>query len=124
MNINEIIKKEENHKDFEYKGYKCHIHRNPSMLFLCGYVEIPKGNKFYGSDGENMSVHGGITFYGDHLPYSDEKIYDNWVLGFDCAHAGDYINMTSTSVFSNLNIYRDMEYVENEIKQLVDQMNN
>lgn len=62
MDIKEIIKQEGNHKDFKYKGYKCHIHRNESMRFLCGYVEIPGGHKFYGNDGEEFSVHGGISW--------------------------------------------------------------
>lgn len=62
MNINQIIEQEGNHKDFEYKGYKCHIHRNPSMLFLCGYVEVPQENKFHENDGEDLDVHGGITW--------------------------------------------------------------
>lgn len=124
MDINQIIKQEGDHKDFEYKGYKCHIHRNPSMLFLCGYVEVPNGNKFYAEDGDELNVHGGITWSDDFLPYSDEKT-GNWILGFDCGHAGDYIRMAHSELFQlHADIYRTMEYVENEIKQLVDQIDN
>lgn len=36
MNIEEIIKQEGDHRDFEYKGYKYHIHRNKSMHFCVG----------------------------------------------------------------------------------------
>ena len=124
MNIEEIIKQEGDHRDFEYKGYKCHIHRNKSMHFLCGYVEVPHGNKYYGNDGEDLNVHGGITWVNNYLPYHKDKS-DTWILGFDCGHAGDYIRMPHSELFQQPEeIYRTMEYVESEIKQLVDQIDN
>lgn len=124
MDIQEIIKQEGSHKDFEYKGYKCHIHRNPSMLFLCGYVEVPNGNKYHGSDGKDLDVHGCITWHNNYLPYSKYEI-KKWILGFDCGHAGDYIYMPNSELFPMTgDIYRTMEYIENEIKQLVDQIDN
>ena len=113
---NDIIKKEGDYKYFLYRGYKCHICRNPNMLSLNGYVELPKGHKLYGTDGENLAVHGGITWSGKNFPDGSEN--GNWILGFDCSHAGD---LTIISL-SSQDIYRTMEYVQNELKSLVDQV--
>lgn len=41
-----VIENEGNEKDFEYKGFECHIRRvNPEYSgHLCGYIEIPLGS--------------------------------------------------------------------------------
>lgn len=41
-------------------------------------------------DGEDIEVHGGITYSEDHLWISDSKKIDGWFLGWDYAHYGDY----------------------------------
>jgi len=85
-----------------YKGYIFHIvsyGSHPSA-----YIEIPKGHKLYGrtiykyEKGNPLYAihcHGGITFAEHakkHILYPDadenERIY---VIGWDYAHAGDYI---------------------------------
>jgi hypothetical protein len=108
-------------KSFVYKNYKCEIKRVPEMLHLCGYVSIPKGNKFYekakeGYDSLDLSVHGGLTF-------SELKVSGDIVIGFDCAHFGDLIPGRPFMLSSLIqDEYKDMEYVENQIKKLVDQL--
>ena len=127
--LNAILQKEGNYKAFEYKGYKCRILRmgegmDPEyrMFHLCGYVLLTKEDKRYGKDWEEIpySVHGGITYSSHKLHLQQEE--DWWWIGFDCAHAGD-INMVfwlerPESGFT----YKTMEFVENELKQLVDQI--
>lgn len=122
MDINQIIEQEGNRKDFEYKGYKCHILR-AELKHLCGYVELPPHHKFYKVDEyhlDNLEVHGGITWADNFLPDLDSCKIDNWVIGFDCAHHGDWVRYSE----SKNDIYRTMEYVENEIKKLVVQIDN
>jgi hypothetical protein len=72
----------------ELTGYKCTVWRHPTFGHLNGYVAIPSGHKGHGFNydwfnDKDVEVHGGLT-------YSDEdKETGEWVVGFDCGHAGD-----------------------------------
>lgn len=92
-----------------YKGYKYYIRYRllATNDFYCGYVEIPKKHSLYGVDEDELeyiNVHGGLTFSG-FLDFSDE-----YLLGFDCTHAGD-----DTGV-------EDANYVASECERLIDQL--
>lgn len=124
-----ILKKEGNYKAFEYKGYKCRIIRmgegipfEHRLFHLCWYVLLTKEDKRYGKDWAEIpyTVHGGITYSSRKLHLQQEE--DWWWIGFDCGHAGD-INMVfrlerPESGFT----YKTREFVEGELKQLVDQI--
>jgi len=116
---------------FEYKGYKCYMSKGP-MLNWCGYVILPKDHKFYEKyyDEVDVSVHGGITYSDYEDPDDKEK---GWTIGFDCAHAWDkiakpkamrdiYYKMDKLYPTLREEIYRDKDYVEQEIKDLVNQL--
>lgn len=123
-----ILKKEGNYKAFEYKGYKCRILRmgegmDPEyrLFYLCGYVLLTEKDKYYGKDADTIPyhAHGGLNYSSHRLHNQPEEW---WRIGFDCGHAGD-INMVfrlerPESGFT----YKTMEFVENELKQLVDQI--
>lgn len=109
---------------------------------LCGYIRIPEGHPIYNKkvfDLDNdldIDVHGGLTF--------GEMIDGEYWIGFDCAHTGDY--MPSIEYLKKTNptimnvekmfpipkgmedhplfnpVYRNVEYVINEIKDAVDQL--
>jgi hypothetical protein len=66
-------------------GYKCTIWRHPTFGHLNGYVAIPKGHRCHGKHYDNLDVevHGGLTYS------EQDKETDEWVVGFDCSHAGD-----------------------------------
>lgn len=115
-------------KEFEYKGYQCLIKRIPTMLFLCGYAAIPnfiEGREDFLID--NLCPHGGVTLSeypdGDYLPLlnsSGERLY--WI-GFDCGHSCDMIpGLDIRMVFKSEAKYRNMTYVEQEIKEMVNQI--
>jgi hypothetical protein len=112
--ILEKVRAEGNEKRFDYKGYPCVVLRR--SIHLCGYVGLPKGHKYYGKDYRkiDVDVHGGLTYAEDDNGF--------WVIGFDCAHSGDYTGYCSFSFCSSGNTYRDMEYVEVQIKNLVRQI--
>lgn len=65
-----------------------------------------------------IDVHGGLTYASECVPM--EKPDGFWWFGFDCAHAGDLVPR-STMARSNC-IYRDIEFVRQEIKSLADQL--
>jgi hypothetical protein len=105
---------------------------------LCGYVGVPPGHPWFGMEwpedrSPEIAVHGGITFSGPcqkdgpicHHPMPGEP--DNvWWLGFDCAHASDYvpgiISPVALELMSRWKLrYRDIGYVTSEIRLLAAQ---
>lgn len=125
MDYEKILREEGNRKGFVYKDSLGLILRvNPEKSgHLCGYVRVGKklGTlDFDEYDDLGIEVHGGITYSG---MISGEEGY--W-LGFDCAHAGDlspaydsdYIETFSEHGYT----YKDMDYVESEIKHMIDQL--
>ncbi|MBN7275533.1 hypothetical protein GNF18_10310 [Ligilactobacillus pobuzihii] len=91
--------KEPDHKEFKYKGYDCEINRTEEVGILCGYVIIDQNNKLF---------------------------------GFDCGHAGDYVPgmyppyamifINSDDLGGRAGKYRNIQFVTDEIKKLVDQV--
>jgi hypothetical protein len=110
--ILEKVRTEGNEKRFDYEGYPCVILR--CDIHLCGYVGLPKGHKYYGKKyiQIDVDVHRGLTY--------SKKDDGFWVIGFDCAHFGDYQMVFGFG--SSNDTYKDMEYVEGQIKSLVRQI--
>lgn len=54
-----------------------------------GYIGVPPEHPWYGKDYYSIgcSVHGGLTYGGDHLP--KQKPDGNWYFGFDTTHLDD-----------------------------------
>ena len=77
--------------DRNYKGLRL-IGIFGDRGYRCGYVGVPKENKYYGKDYMDMDViscHGGITFSSS-TENSTYPISSNlWWFGFDCIHYGD-----------------------------------
>lgn len=76
----------------------------------CGYVTVEPGHPDYGRDYAEVELdhdpHGGLTFSGE----SD----DGWVLGFDCAHWGDYV----PAIPLGGGEYRDIDFIVSECAKL------
>ena len=105
----------------EDTGYKCFIQRHPELKHLCGYVELPKEHKLYGifSEEEDFEVHGGVTYTGKR-EFEQPNYIADYVLGFDCGHAGDLV--PGVKSFHEKEVYRNIEYVTNECKNLAKQL--
>ena len=73
-------------KEFTYKGINAFVINIP-MGHRCGYIEVPKDNKFFGKryDDIDIDIHGGFTYSESYL--LNKK--DSWFIGFDCAHLYD-----------------------------------
>lgn len=124
-------------------GLDCLIVRNTSVGQLCGYVGVSNQHPLFGKHydhphADHIYVHGGLTFTAPcnpdeavsegvcHIPlpgHSDEV----WWLGFDCAHGEDLIpgvdhlfSPESRRLFQN--VYRNVEYVKNEVERLAEQL--
>jgi hypothetical protein len=120
----DIIQKEPNYETFEYKGFKIVIKR---MMYLGGqlngYVRLPEEHKYYqkGYNDIPIECHGGLTFTGDLEEDGD------FYIGFDTAHYRDYIpflqfHVSNSAMMDELAMYKDITYVRNECKQIVEQL--
>lgn len=123
----------------EYKGYDYLVtfvrdHR-------CGYVALPPNHPLaltkdndYLWDGD-LEVHGGITFNSTEKNISElvsEDCGDRW-LGFDAAHLHDLydheycvkygMEARESSIFQDGTV-KDYSYMEQECKNLIDQLIN
>ena len=82
-----------------------------------GYVVLPKGHKYHGSEYDeiDVNVNGGLTFSEsvDSLDWDEltEKDKGGWVIGFDTAHAWD-----------NLELWPDAQSVMKECERLMKQL--
>ena len=119
--LSELINKEGNKKEFNYKGFDCCILRPRAKIMghLNGYVKLDEGHKYYNKDYDDIlvEVHGGLTF-SNLMSKGNGYLPEGFWIGFDCAHFEDLIPM-----MSNMDgTYRNMEYVEQEIKNMVDQL--
>lgn len=119
-NIEDIIKKEGDFFEWSYTAENglevdCFIRRNNSLA-LCGYVIITFDNKLYGLNYDDISSkincypHGGLTYAND--------IDGKWIIGFDCAHAGDLC--PAFPYFDG--IYRTKEFVIKECEGLAEEV--
>jgi hypothetical protein len=110
-------------------GYRARLVRN-SLGNWCGYVRVERGHPaFYVHYGikplDDVAVHGGLTWSDTHD--GDE---DAWWLGFDCAHAFDYMPgmrpllrqaMGSSGIRPGEH-YRDEAYCREECEKLAKQL--
>ena len=110
---------------FKYRGFTGIIVRHNSLGTLCGYVSVPKKHPLYGLDYDTIErrwdiySHGGLTFSSDSLMSLDK----GWYIGFDCAHANDYIPLSGYIYTMDMGIfYRDVTYVKETVQELIDQM--
>ena len=119
--MNKPWEEEEDLYQWIHSGYYCEIRRSESTGSLCGYVEIPKNHPLFkiyyiDKDFPDFDVHGGIT-------YSGLNKQNRWLIGFDCAHSGDYRPKLTNSIFiDDSSVYRNYEYVKIEVEYLVNQV--
>lgn len=108
-------------KWLDKNGYRCVILRQ-ALGHLCGYVGVEKGHSAWEKDYDlvDVGVHGGLTYSGFSAIEKDAK--DLWYVGFDCAHLGDYVPGMPPHGAPADESYRDMQFVENEIRHLSEQL--
>lgn len=111
----------------EATGYRCVMVRAPLGYWL-GYVELEPGHPLYG-EGELdglLSVHGGITY--NECRHPDWHKGSSYTIGFDCMHAFDHApgkirsGGKEWSVPNIAGVYRNYQYVRDEIRELCRQL--
>ena len=107
---------EPNHLLFDSHGYVCEIRRHPNFGTLNGYVYIPLEHPIAQAKmpEDELNVHGGITYW-------DER-NGSFVVGFDCAHAGDLIPKPDHMTHWEGDTYKDIAFVTNELENLAQQL--
>jgi len=116
----------------EHAGFPTLARRGP-MGSWCGYVAVPPGHYdhgiYYGEVDGDLDVHGGLTYSGlchgaiCHVPKPGEP--DNvWWFGFDCGHYRDITPGMMKYHFGSdeYSTYKDLSYVQEEIKKLAEQL--
>ena len=109
-------------KEWEHAGFKCTVIKHPEMEHYCGYVWLPEDHPLANGgerDINNLaSVHGGVT-YTAWQEEGEEKFY---VVGFDCAHAGDYVPVLSHRLPSFGDHKWTLEEVIEEVNHFTEQL--
>jgi len=140
INIIDVLKKKDKaykiEKDFFYRGYRCLI-LGLNNGYRWGYVVLDNEHKYSNVNYNDIpvNVHGRLTYSEKNLL---DIILDKWIIGFDCAHAGDGKDMDlikelasdeMIEFYTNINkrlgpyeTVKDNEYVKNELISLVDQL--
>lgn len=136
--------KERDFISFTYKNIECKILRiafeEPKIFhmfggYLNGYVSVPSDHPYYQKKYEDMEIecHGGLTF---------GQCSDSHLIGFDCAHSGDYVpssemhrkkykfreifpsplppHLEHNILFNP--VYRNIQFCIGECKSIVDQI--
>lgn len=106
---------EPDHLLFSSHGYTCEIRRHTNFGTLCGYIYIPLDHPIAQAKRPEdvLEVHGGITYW-------DERD-GSFVVGFDCAHAGDVIPFRAP-LFMEGETYKNIAFVTNELENLARQI--
>jgi len=118
------IQNEGNFKIFKYLDYVCCIQRVTTTGCLNGYVGIPKTSSLSEKDYDalDVQVHGGLTYASHKLMGVDDGLFgQRWWVGFDTAHYMDVTPFMSMGMPDN-GTYKDMEYVKQEVIDLVEQL--
>ena len=90
----------------------------------CAYVKIPKNHAFYKKDYNELNIrcHGCLTYGGDLgsiIPNED----DSWFIGWDYAHAGDYLVFEALlDVDTSKEKKWTTEEIYEEVKAVIDQL--
>ncbi len=112
----------------EHEGFPLLAVRQPNHGAWCGYVAVPPGHPWHGTE-PDARVHGGVTYgskcFGDicHVPKPGEPDDVYWV-GFDCVHGFD-VAPAREAMRGWLRIegeaYRTLDYVQGECRSLAEQ---
>ena len=109
----------------KYKGYLfCIISLGTHP---CAYVCLPKGHKYYQKSYDDIPIgcHYGLTFASDDFHFNPVYQPDVWWIGWDYAHAGDY--MGYDIIFDkSLQLPEDKKWktheIFEEVKKVIEQL--
>jgi hypothetical protein len=112
-------------------GFSCAMTYAHEFGHFCGYVDVPKDYKIASMKNariqKHVNVHGGVSYVSDKFPTDAIGKASGMVIGFDCQHGCDRPHPDSKigktwepGPFEA--VFRDKEYVMNEIIGMVEQI--
>lgn len=104
-----------------YKGYEYYITTLGSHP--CCYVLLPKGHKYYGKFYNDIPIkcHYGLTYSENEL--LDVVKNDEWVIGWDYAHTGDFISFGLKFVEADEYGHKHtLEELRNDVYEVINQL--
>lgn len=138
--------------EWRHAGLPCLAVRHERYGHFCGYAAVPPGHPLHGQPDADVAVHDGVHYgvnYANrcagavcHVAQPGEPD-DVWWLGFDCAHAGDFLPGMharlrafgdpfdqapydhAAAVAAHtvcVDVYRDLAYVQAEVNRLAEQL--
>jgi hypothetical protein len=112
---------EPDHLDVQHDDFHFVILRHPELLHLNGYIGVPIGHPLFGKGDDEVDIdcHWSFTFTGNGLPHMRDNY---WYFGFDCAHAGDLVPKLYEMGFYTGEVYRNIQYVVNELSYIAEQI--
>lgn len=119
-------------KEFDYRGHHCIVILH-DLGHFCGYFSVPKDHPALHNPDDIMSIHGGFTFGGGKLFWREKRGDKQTYLGFDCAHAGDFLPqmasmMILTGKYKNIDEYKrkfgDQDAHEWTVEEVAEQLRN
>ena len=123
--------KQDHESGFYTKDYSNHtfvVYQHPLSGHLNGYVLLNPEDHI--EDILDIDCHGGITFEGNLAEIMPVQA-GNWI-GFDCAHYGDLTPFHEERLLaagfdfgvSYDEVWRDQKFIEDNCKQIIDQLEN
>jgi hypothetical protein len=114
---------EPHYLSFAKLGIRCFVVRNIHGFYLCGYIAVPEQHQWHGEGYDDLpaKAHGGLTYadYGKDHPVLPDDLY---LVGFDCAHAGDLVPVVNAlSAINRGATYRNFAYVKKQTENLAKQ---
>ena len=109
----------------EFKGFKFAIVSYGTHP--CCYVFLPKEHKYYGKSYDEIDIdcHGGLTYSDKELIFNP-LVNDDWIIGWDYAHYGDYSGYfpdLRDKKWTTQEIKKDIEYAINQLIKLEGEKN-
>ncbi len=108
-----------------YKGY--HFYILNLGTHPTAYVEIPKNSKLFCQHHNrvNIDVHGGLTYSDNELLISDRTLMANsWFIGWDYAHAGDYMGYYKKFKSLGLNSFESINNKKWTTEEIIEECKN
>lgn len=102
-------------KQGDYKGYHYAIVTYGSHP--CAYIKVK------GITDDDIYVHGGITFEGDEVAEWFPELPKGYYIGWDYAHAGDYVFLSGGITMSTIYDKKwNVDEIFEEVKSAIDQI--
>lgn len=89
------------------------------------YIKIPENHPYYKKHYNeiDINVHWGLTYSREYLEIGEIPTLDGWFIGWDYAHAGDYVGWYEEEVYKQFSLHKDTKkWTTEEIKEDVERV--